>query len=51
MSEEKNYSEFVESLRRLCKDHKVQYSFLKKKLEEGRISLDEYEYIVNGEEV
>lgn len=30
MSEEKNYSEFVESLRRLCKDHKVQYSFLKK---------------------
>lgn len=48
MSEEKKYNEFVESLHRLYHDHKVQNSFLKKKLDEGRISLDEYEYIVNG---
>ena len=51
MSEEKKYNDFVESLHRLYRDHKVQNSFLKKKLDEGRISLNEYEYIVNGKEV
>lgn len=48
---EKIYNEFVESLHRLYHDHKVQISFLKKKLDEGRISLDDYEYIVSGKEV
>lgn len=51
MSEEKKYNEFVESLQRLYRDHKVQNSFLKKKLDEGRISLNDYEYIVSGKEV
>ena len=48
---EKNYNEFVESLHRLYRDHKVQNSFLKKKLDEGQISLDDYEYIVSEKEV
>lgn len=51
MSEEKKFSEFVESLRRLYQNHMVQDKFLEKKLEEKRISLDEYLYIVGGKEV
>lgn len=51
MNEEKTFSEFVESLRRLYQNHMVQDKFLENKLAEKRISLDEYLYIVNGKEV
>jgi hypothetical protein len=48
---EKNFSPFVESLRRLYRDHMIQDSFLENKLADKRISMDEYLYIVNGKEV
>ena len=51
MSEEKTYSAFIESLRRLYRDHKIHDLFLKKKLEENQVSSDEYKYIVVGKEV
>lgn len=51
MSEDKKFSEFVKSLRRLYQNQMVQDKFLEKKLEEQRISLDDYLYIVNGKEV
>ena len=48
---EKIFSPFVESLRRLYRDHIIQDSFLEKKLADKRISMNEYLYIVNGKEV
>lgn len=48
---EKNFSPFVESLRRLYRDHMIQDSFLEEKLADKRISMNEYLYIVNGKEV
>lgn len=51
MSEEKKFSEFDESMRRLYRDHMVQDSYLEKLLSEKKVSLDEYLYIVNGKEV
>jgi hypothetical protein len=48
---EKNFSPFVESLRRLYRDHMIQDSFLENKLADKRISMNEYLYIVNGKEV
>lgn len=48
---EKNFSPFVESLRRLYRDHMIQDSFLENKLADKRISMDEYLYIMNGKEV
>ena len=48
---EKNFSPFVESLRRLYRDHMIQDSFLENKLADKRISMNEYLYIVNGKEM
>jgi hypothetical protein len=48
---EKNFSPFVESLRRLYRDHMIQDSFLENKLADKRISMNEYLYIVSGKEV
>lgn len=48
---EKNFSPFVESLRRLYRDHMIRDSFLENKLADKRISMNEYLYIVNGKEV
>lgn len=48
---EKIFSPFVESLRRLYRDHMIQDSFLEEKLADKRISMNEYLYIVNGKEV
>lgn len=49
MSEEKKFSEFVESMRRLYQNRMVQDPYMEKLLSEKKVSLDEYLYIVNGE--
>lgn len=51
MSEKKEFTEFVMSMRRLYKDHMVQDKFVEKLLEGKKITLDDYLYIVNGKEV
>lgn len=45
------FSEFVESMHRLYKNHFVQDVYVESLLESKKISLDEYLYIVNGKEV
>lgn len=51
MSDEKKFSEFVESMRRLYQNRMVQGPYMEKLLSEKKVSLDEYLYIVNGKEV
>ena len=48
---EKNFTEFVLSMRRLYKDNMVQDKFVERLLESKKITLDDYLYIVNGKEV
>lgn len=51
MSDEKKFSEFVESMRRLYQNRMVQDPYMEKLLSKKKVSLDEYLYIVNGKEV
>ena len=51
MSEKKEFNEFVMSMRRLYQSNMVQDKFVERLLENKKVSLDEYLYIVNGKEV
>ena len=48
---EKIFTKFVESMHRLYKSGMVQDKFVEGLLEEKKIYLDDYLYIVNGKEV
>ena len=47
----KIFTKFVESMHRLYKNGMVQDKFVESLLEQKKISLDDYMYIVNGKEV